>query len=155
MSKTKPIEISASDQLMWLNFETKMRGVVRTLLEPVVEMSQKDREGMLVLEDHFNGHDDRLAKLEEAIFNVAVNGEETLFEKMAKKIKQHEIYMKTEIERIRNRQEERYRDFDGVLFEQNQKIKACMNVKDELLNLEREQRNLHSFVEKYNFSVIE
>ena len=88
---------------MWLNFETRMRGVVRNLLEPVVEMSQKDREGMLILEDNFNGHDDRLAKIEEAIFNVALNGEETLFEKMAKKIKQHEIYMKTEIEYVRNR----------------------------------------------------
>jgi len=82
---------------MWLNFETRMRGVVRTLVEPVVDISQKDREGMLILEENFNGHDDRLAKLEEAIFNVAMNGEETLFEKMAKKIKQHEIYVKTEV----------------------------------------------------------
>jgi len=94
--------IGAADELMWLNFETRMRGVVRTLLEPVVEMSQKDREGMIILEDNFNGHDDRMAKLEEAIFNVALNGEETLFEKMAKKIKQNEIYMKTEIEKIQN-----------------------------------------------------
>ena len=74
-----------------------MRGVVRTLVEPVVDISQKDREGMLILEENFNGHDDRLAMLEEAIFNVAMNGEETLFEKMAKKIKQHEIYVKTEV----------------------------------------------------------
>ena len=77
-----------------------MRGVVKTLLEPVVEMSQADREGMIVMENNFNGHDDRLAKLEEAIFNVALNGEDTLFEKMARKIKQHEIYMKTEIQKI-------------------------------------------------------
>ena len=34
---------------MWLNFETKMRGVVRGLLEPIVEMSNKDREGMVFL----------------------------------------------------------------------------------------------------------
>ena len=85
---------------MWLNFETRMRGLVRENLEPMVEISQKDREGMLVLEQNFNGHDDRLAKIEEAIFNVTVHGDETLFEKMAKKIKQHEIYMKTEIKRI-------------------------------------------------------
>ena len=113
---------AAADELMWLNFETRMRGVVRTLLEPVVDMSQKDREGMIILEDNFNGHDDRLAKLEEAIFNVALNGEDTLFEKMARKIKQHEIYMKTEIEKVANRQEEKYRDFDAVLFETNQKM---------------------------------
>ena len=55
---------------------------------------------MILLEDNFNGHDDRLAKLEEAIFNVALNAEETLFEKMAKKIKENEILLKTEMERI-------------------------------------------------------
>lgn len=74
---------------------------------------------MIILEDNFNGHDDRLAKLEEAIFNVALNGEETLFEKMAKKIKQHEIYMKTEIENVKNRQEDKYREIDQILFETN------------------------------------
>ena len=89
------------------------------MMQPVVEMSQKDREGMLILEGNFNGHDDRLAKLEEAIFNVALNGEETLFEKMAKKIKQHEIYMKTEIENVKNRQEDKYREIDQILFETN------------------------------------
>lgn len=30
---------SPADELMWLNFETQMRGVVRSLLEPVVEIS--------------------------------------------------------------------------------------------------------------------
>ena len=77
-----------------------MRGVVKTLMEPAVEMSKKDRQCMILLEDNFNGHDDRLAKLEEAIFNVALNAEETLFEKMAKKIKENEILLKTEMERI-------------------------------------------------------
>ena len=104
---------------MWLNFETRMRGVVRTLVEPVVEISQKDREGMLILEENFNGHDDRLAKLEEAIFNVAANGEETLFEKMAKKIKQHEIYLKTELSGISSRQDAKYVEIDAILFEAN------------------------------------
>lgn len=80
-------------------------------------MSHKDREAMIVIEDNFNGHDDRLAKIEEALFNKALNGEETLFEKMAKKIKQNEILMKTEMERIHNRQEERYSDFDATLFD--------------------------------------
>ena len=53
------------------------------MLNPVVVISLRDREGMLRLEQNWNGHDDRLAKIEEAIFNVAVGGEETLFDKMA------------------------------------------------------------------------
>ena len=55
---------------------------------------------------------------------------------MAKKIKTHEIYMKTEINKVEVRQEEKYKEFEDRLFEYDQKIKACLNVKDELLNLE-------------------
>ena len=132
-----------------------MRGVVKTLMEPAVEMSKKDRQCMILLEDNFNGHDDRLAKLEEAIFNVALNAEETLFEKMAKKIKENEILLKTEMERIQNRQEEKYIEFEETLFEQNQKMHACLSVKEETQRLEREQRELSAFVRQYNDNTID
>ena len=68
---------------------------------------------MLVLEENFNGHDNRLAKIEEAIFNVAVNGEDTLFDKMARKIKSHGLYMQTEIMKISDLQEQKYVDIDA------------------------------------------
>ena len=55
---------------------------------------------------------------------------------MAKKIKQHEIYMKTELKKIADHQEEKYTQIDGVLFEADQKVKSCLNIKDELLNLD-------------------
>lgn len=93
---------------MWLNFETKMRGVVRGLLEPIVEMSNKDREGMVFLQDNFKGHDDRMADLEEAIFNTVMNDGETILEKQARKIKENEVYMKTELDKIRAEQQEQF-----------------------------------------------
>ena len=74
---------------------------------------------------------------------------------MAKKIKTHEIYMKTEINKVEVRQEEKYKEFEDRLFEYDQKIKACLNVKDELLNLEQQQRKLHEFVDQYNRKTIE
>ena len=49
---------------MWLNFETKVRNIMRGMLEPVVDISTKDREGMIILEKNFDGLDDRLARLE-------------------------------------------------------------------------------------------
>ena len=58
---------------MWLNFETKIRGVVRDLVQPVVEMSQRDREGMLILESSGHLSIERLEKLEEAVFNKSAN----------------------------------------------------------------------------------
>ena len=95
--------MNPADELQWLNFETRMRAIVNDMLTPVVHISMKDREGMMILEQNWNGHDDRLAKIEEAIFNVAVGGEETLFDKMAQRIKAHEIYMKKEIEKIQEK----------------------------------------------------
>ena len=74
---------------------------------------------------------------------------------MAKKIKQHEIHLKTEIKRIEVVSDEKYQEFEGRLFDQDQKIKACLNVKEELLNLEAQQRKLAEFVEKYNQTTIE
>lgn len=78
--KAKRAEIvNPADELMWLNFETKMRGVIRELVTPVIDMSQRDREGMLILEEGHNLQEDRLEKLEEAVFNIAKHGKETLF----------------------------------------------------------------------------
>ena len=37
----------------------------------------------------------------------------------------------------------------------DQKVKSCLNVKAELLNLEAEQRKLAKFVDQYNTSTIE
>lgn len=92
--KAKRAEIvNPADELMWLNFETKMRGVIRELVTPVIDMSQRDREGMLILEEGHNLQEDRLEKLEEAVFNIAKHGKETLFQKMARRIKENESKM--------------------------------------------------------------
>ena len=63
--------------------------------------------------------------------------------------------MKTEIKKVEVRQEEKYKEFEDRLFEYDQKIKACLNVKDELLNLEEQQRKLSEFVNSYNRTTIE
>ena len=39
----------SADELMWLNFETKVRNIMRGMLEPVVDISTKDRECSLIL----------------------------------------------------------------------------------------------------------
>ena len=71
---------SFADELMWLNFETKMRNTIRELIQPVVEMSQRDREGMLILEGSAHLSIERIENLEEAVFNKSANDKKTLFE---------------------------------------------------------------------------
>ena len=63
--------------------------------------------------------------------------------------------MKTEIKAIQDRQSEKYAEIDGILFESNQKVRSCLILKDELVNLDAEQRKLSEFVHRYNADTIE
>lgn len=40
----------AADELMWLEFETRMRGLIRRVVEPMLKLSIEDRENSLELE---------------------------------------------------------------------------------------------------------
>ena len=40
----------AADELMWLEFETRMRGLIRRVVEPALKLSIEDRESNLDLE---------------------------------------------------------------------------------------------------------
>ena len=71
-------------------------------------MSNKDREGMVLLQDNFRGHDNRLGDLEEAIFNTVMNEGETILDKQARKIKDNEIFMKTELDKLRAEQQDQF-----------------------------------------------
>lgn len=46
------------------------------------------------------------------MFNIAVNKEETLFEKMAKRIKKNEMYMKKRMKELQDHQELKHTKVD-------------------------------------------
>ena len=46
--------------------------------------------------------------------------------------------MKTEIKNIQDKWQENSNETDKKLFEMDQKVKSCLNVKDQLMNLEVE-----------------
>ena len=51
MSKSKVEKgIAPADELMWMNFEIRMRVMIRDLIAPVTEVSQQDRENMVMLD---------------------------------------------------------------------------------------------------------
>ena len=125
------------------------------MLMPIVDMSHDDRGRMICIEKHFDQFHNRLGKIEEAVFNKALNGEDTIFDKLKKRIQQNEAFMKIELENVKNWRENKYRELDAVVFESNQKIKACLSVKEELLRLESEQKRLQDFLNKYNAGTID
>ena len=38
-----------ADELMWMNFETKMRILIRQLVEPIIQKASKDNEEMITM----------------------------------------------------------------------------------------------------------
>lgn len=41
----------AADEMGWLHFETRMRNLMRRVLEPVISMTTEDREDMLAIDE--------------------------------------------------------------------------------------------------------
>ena len=59
-----------TDELQWMHFETKMRMVIHDLMEPIIEMSQQDRSGMIEIKQKRKELVDRIELLEQAVFNM-------------------------------------------------------------------------------------
>ena len=142
-----------ADELMWLNFETKMRNTIRELIQPVVEMSQRDREGMLILEGSGHLSIERLERLEEAVFNKSSNEKRTLFEQMQDQIKANEVHMKERCKWMGDVIEAKIAGIDGTMFLHNQSIERCLVVSAQVQGLQEEQEKLTQFVRNYNSAV--
>lgn len=96
-----------------------MREVIGNLLQPVVEMSSRDREGMLILESTSQTQTQRLELLEMAVFNKSVNKKKTLFEQMQEQIKINEIYMKEKCKKMDDKINEKIKEIDDTMFLHN------------------------------------
>ena len=57
------------NNLDFLSFETKIRTLIRELMDPVLKKGQKDRELIMGLEKVDNTLDDRINLLEMAVYN--------------------------------------------------------------------------------------
>jgi hypothetical protein len=78
-----------------MSFETKIRGLMRELLEPVLHKGQNDREMILRLEKEDEKFDDRCNLLEMAVYNKQTEGGKTKFDQIEERMLELEIKMKT------------------------------------------------------------
>ncbi len=63
-----------------MNFETKVRGLMRELLDPMLNKGQKDREMILQLEKEDQKFEDRINLLEMAVYKQETTGGKTKFD---------------------------------------------------------------------------
>jgi hypothetical protein len=74
------ILVQMQQNLDLMAFETKVRGLMRELLEPVLHKGQTDREFILNLEKEDQKFDERVNLLEMAVYNKATEGGKTKFD---------------------------------------------------------------------------
>ena len=74
---------------------------------------------------------------------------------MAKKIKAHVSWTKSEIKAMQDKQEQKFEQVDFTLFQAELKVKECLNARDGIIKLEEEQTKIKEFVEEYNNNTLE
>jgi hypothetical protein len=76
----------AADELMWLEFETRMRGLIRRVVEPMLKLSIEDRENSLELETRIEEVNQRTEIIEFALFKKSQTSTHTIFDVYTDKI---------------------------------------------------------------------
>lgn len=131
-----------------MNFEIRMRNVVKDLLQPVIEVSEQDRESMIMLDNNNQELVTRIRRLEEAVLNVSETGEKTLFDKMDDKMTQLKIFVEQNVQKVHDRLRIKFKDLDDYKFQNDQKMNQCMEVREDIEITKKHQYDLQAFVEK-------
>ena len=133
---------------MWLNFEIRMRNVIKDLLQPVIEVSEQDRESMIMLDNNNQELISRIRRLEEAVLNVDETGEKTFFDKMDDKMTQLKIFVEQNIQKVHDRMRFKFRELDDYKFQNDIKMQKCLEVRDDIEITKTRQYELQQFVER-------
>ena len=78
-----------------MNFETKVRGLMRELMDPVLTKGQKDREMIFQLEKEDQKFEERINLLEMAVYKQDTEGGNTKFDQIDDKIMNVGINLRT------------------------------------------------------------
>jgi hypothetical protein len=68
-----------ADEHNWLEFEVRMRTLMKNVVAPVIEVTTEDREVLFDMEQRHEQAVDRLEKLEEAVFRTYHEKGRTIF----------------------------------------------------------------------------
>ncbi|CDW79604.1 UNKNOWN [Stylonychia lemnae] len=103
-----------------MDFETRMRKVIKELVVPVIERQQEDRQNILKLKQSKKSHDDKISTLENTIFKSKDTS--TIFDDFEQKFIKFEVNIKQDIERHQGEIDARFVVVDDRIFETNNRI---------------------------------
>ena len=84
-----------NDDMDQMNFEIKVRQLMRDLVEPLINKGRADREMIFRIEKAEEGYARRLDVLEKAVYKKDDDGQPTLFAEMEARILEVQVDVKT------------------------------------------------------------
>lgn len=109
----------AADELMWLEFETRMRGLIRRVVEPALKLSLEDRENNLELEMKIEAVKDRTDLLEQALFQKNKQLSRTIFDDYTDKMSEMNIFLLQESKKLQDTLIANKKDTEEHMFTQD------------------------------------
>lgn len=114
--------IDNSAEIQWLDFETRMRKIIKDLVAPVIERVQEDRETMLILNKSNTKQDERLQALELIVFKDQTLS--NLIDDLKMRIEEGEALIRKEVAEVRDSADNRFSDHKDQMFRIDGRITA-------------------------------
>jgi hypothetical protein len=109
-------------EIQWLDFETRMRKIIKDLVAPVVERVQEDREQMLVLRRNNAKIEERVTNLEVIVFKDQTLS--NLIDDLKLRIEEGEALIRKEVAEVRDTATNRLDEQQDQLFRVDGRISA-------------------------------
>ncbi len=118
--------------MMWLDFETRIRILIQKYIGPVIELSIEDREATIQVEHLAKKLEARAQLLEQAVFKVDSTKSTTIFDEYSEKMTNMDIFLQTEIQKIKDEQLANTTQIKEQIFGQDQKVKLVLQMGQEI-----------------------
>lgn len=105
-----------------MDFETRMRRIIKDLVSPVVDRVQEDRENILVIKKTDAKTEERLIALETIVFKDATIS--TMIDDLRLRIEEGEAGIRKEVSEVRDSTDNRFKQVNEKLFAVDSRITA-------------------------------
>ncbi len=85
------IVVDRNEDLMWMDFETRMRKTIKDLVSPIIDRAQEDRTLLFKLKATRKDHMERIKTIENSLFKSKESN--TIFDDFETKFLQFEVAM--------------------------------------------------------------
>jgi hypothetical protein len=130
-----------------MDFETKMRQLMRELLEPLIYKSKVDREMIFKLEKTDTDYEKRIDLLEQAVYNKNAETGTTMFDDMEKKLQDMDILLKSTTTSFAEQVEFTEKKTMDEIFRTNQELFKIKNYSESIELNKKSIENLQFIVE--------